>query len=224
MNVNSLRTANDVAKLEYFLIKDLYGRQDINLIFAGSSTIFIADNGSGKTTALYMLKVVLSGHLAFLERFQYNSITIKIANEPPITITPKDYEISKVVGFLRKLLVRTHLTQRAIEDLARRTRNLPYEQLRDDRTLGLAARRMGIPTRILYNRMSSVLGRETDETDPFTLVEEPSVLLLRKLLKQHLNLQFFTFRPTAELSKALRILWTSMEVMRIQVTRISTSG
>src|SRR5271165_660322 len=60
--------------IEHFEVVDLHGSQNILLEFSSPFGVFIADNGSGKTTALYLLQCLLRRDFPRMLRFAFTEI------------------------------------------------------------------------------------------------------------------------------------------------------
>jgi predicted ATPase len=141
------------SRLSLFQIAGLHGRYDVTLSFAEAATIFIADNGAGKTTSLYFLQAILSGQFSKLTRFKYRLIRIKFSDGASFEITPEDLNLSRGVFSLKQLSTRTELDPRQIFELANQARHLSFSDMRDRTLLTAAARQARMPVRMLYDRL-----------------------------------------------------------------------
>jgi len=77
---------------EYLSIRGLHGTNDIDMEFPGPFSVFISDNGSGKTTALYILQALLSQQFTSLLRFKFDHLTLKFRGSPALKFTYKMLE------------------------------------------------------------------------------------------------------------------------------------
>ena len=190
-------TAIPNAELEHILIKRLHGRQDISLFCAGRVTIFIADNGSGKTTSLDIAQCILSRRFSRLQRFRYESITVKFADAEPFVITPRDIEISRSSRALRNMVAKSDIPLATIADLARQVRYVPYTRLRETTLMTTAARQLRLPTRALYDRLIRIDFQKEDQQDLLSGAENSGLLNLSEFLEANFHsttLYFPTYR------------------------------
>lgn len=170
--------------LEYFRIYGLHRRHDVFLDFAGKSTIFIADNGSGKTTSLYFLQAILSARFSKLKRFDYNKVEIKFSNSDEFIIEPKDYEISRHFSAIRSIIERTNLSRDQVFELADQARHMPYEIMRERTLLQSVSRQMRLPAKMLYERLVRADHSRTLESDWIDQLGESSIDSLKQYLKK----------------------------------------
>ncbi|HEK2066212.1 TPA: AAA family ATPase [Proteus mirabilis] len=77
--------ANDI-QIESFGINKLYGYKNIFLKMKGKTTIFVSENGSGKTTILNAIRFVLSFDYRSLALMDFESIKIKFKGYNELTI------------------------------------------------------------------------------------------------------------------------------------------
>lgn len=63
-----------------FSIFNLFNDFDVRLIFTEDTTIYVGENGMGKTTILYMLNLVLRANLEDLNEFEFDKIKIIFDN------------------------------------------------------------------------------------------------------------------------------------------------
>lgn len=173
--------------IRIFQIFGLHSKQDITLKFAGRTTIFIADNGSGKTTSLYFLQAVMSGKFSKLQRFSYEKIVIEFTDGKKFIITPKDYDFSRGVSMLRSIRSKTDLSPDDISKLAIQARHISYEMLRE-RTLFLsAARQMRVPPRHLYGLLLRMDHVKDLEKDFLYQAESSPILELKEYISSNFN-------------------------------------
>lgn len=68
-------------ELDSFRINKLHGAIDINLFFENNTLILLGENGSCKTTIIKMLYYTLSLQLEKLDKYNFDSIELKINNK-----------------------------------------------------------------------------------------------------------------------------------------------
>lgn len=69
------------APIERFTIRGVHGYKDITINFAGSATVVVAENGTGKTTVLNALNAFLTGRFHRLASIRFDSIECQFTNE-----------------------------------------------------------------------------------------------------------------------------------------------
>lgn len=111
--------------VETFTIKGLHGYKDISVDFAGTATIVVAENGTGKTTVLNIINAFLTRRFQRLSAFSFNAIECKFKGEMfPIVLTKdmlgsvEDVELDTT---LRELASATSLQEQELLDFILRT-------------------------------------------------------------------------------------------------------
>lgn len=173
--------------IEYLSIVGLHGKHDVVLEFAGRITIFIADNGSGKTTALFILQLILRKQFSLINKFQYEQIQIKFRDTELIFFGPDDFEKSRNASMLRAWLQKGNVKPHEIFQLARQVRNLPYSHLREETLFSSVARRLRVPSKVFYDRLIRFDYRPDGEPDLVDQMENSPILQLRSYLKENLD-------------------------------------
>lgn len=172
-------------ELRNFRIFGLHGKHDVSLSFAGRTTIFIADNGAGKTTSLYFLQAVLSGQFSKLTRFVYNRIEISFSDGIEFKITPHDYGFSREAAAIRSIISNTDLSPKDISFLASQARRVPYEVLREKSMLVSASRQIRVPPKILYEKILRLNYSKEHEADLISQVENSPIIAIKEYLSRH---------------------------------------
>ena len=173
--------------LEFFKIEGLHGRQDVGLSMSGRIGIFIADNGSGKTTALFILQSILKNEFSKLSKFKYERIHIKFTGSDIFTFSPKDYDHSRRMVFFRNLLRNSKLSHKQIARLIAMAKEYPVGRLREDPIFTHAARLSKMPTGIFASRLRNIDVEPDGELDLVILSEDSPVTKLRSFLKNKFN-------------------------------------
>lgn len=187
MSENSNEGENTHGVLEYMLIFGLHGKQDVFLDFAGRTTIFIADNGSGKTTALFILQLILRLQFSQISKFQYDAIRIKFLGVDEISFTAADFEKSRHAAMLRSWLKNSDVKPKEIFHLAHQVRHMPYTHLREETLFTSIARRLRVPTKVFYERLVRFdYGSERD-LDLVDQMENSPILQIRAYLAKNLD-------------------------------------
>lgn len=79
--------------IESFCIKSLFGYQNFEIDFKNKDTIFVGENGIGKTTILSILYHTLSMNFSELLEYDFDSITIKYNDSPQFFLNRNDIEL-----------------------------------------------------------------------------------------------------------------------------------
>lgn len=187
MVVHSDQNQGMSAIVEYLEIVGLHGKQDIFLDFAGPTTIFIADNGSGKTTALFILQLILRLQFSQIGKFHYDRIQIKFAGIAEISFTPADFEKSHTHTMLRSWLKRGAVNEKEILHLVAQVRHFPYSQLREEAIFTSAARRLRMPSKPFYDRLIRLNYNIETDTDSIDQMEHSPIVRIRSYLHENLK-------------------------------------
>ena len=119
-----------LVSLSTFAIYGLHGRQNLVLNFNEKHSIFIADNGSGKTTALYLIQAIFAQDFAKATRFEFDKIEISFSDGAIFRIRRQailDRPFAK--KFLR-FARDTEFSESDIYDLSVKMRHLSPSQMR----------------------------------------------------------------------------------------------
>lgn len=69
---------NEDYPIEYFRMTGVHGYKDITMSMKGKTTVFVSENGAGKTTVLNALRLLLEQDFLNLMRIDFKSIFIKL--------------------------------------------------------------------------------------------------------------------------------------------------
>lgn len=72
--------------IEWFRVSGVHGYKDLLLEMKNKTTIFVSENGAGKTTALNALKAILERDFHSLKLIKFTEITIKFTNSKEVKI------------------------------------------------------------------------------------------------------------------------------------------
>lgn len=136
--------------LSTFAVYGLHGRQNLVLNFNQEYSIFIADNGSGKTTALYLVQAIFSREFAKATRFEFDKIEVSFSDGSIFRIRRQailDRPFAK--KFLR-FARDTDFSEPEISRLSTQVRHMPLSQMRFDTSFKRLARQSGYSTNRLY--------------------------------------------------------------------------
>ncbi|THF50771.1 AAA family ATPase [Allorhizobium terrae] len=173
--------------VDYLAIYGLHKKHDVFLEFAGRTTIFIADNGSGKTTALFILQLILRKQFSQISKFEYERIEIKFCDAKPVSFSPDDFEKSRNASMLRTWLHRGDVKSHEIFQLAKQVRQLPYSHLREETLFNSVARRLRVPSKVFYDRLIRFDYRPDGEPDLVDQMENSPILQLRSYLSNNID-------------------------------------
>lgn len=87
--------------LTRFSIKGLYGEKDITIPFPTPYKILVAENGTGKTTVLNLLYLLLSCKFHKLKAFDFKSLSVKFYSGEVASIKREDLDITDQGNFPR---------------------------------------------------------------------------------------------------------------------------
>ncbi|GDX06669.1 AAA family ATPase [Buttiauxella sp. A111] len=76
--------------IESFIMRGVYGYKTLTMNMKGRTTIFVSENGSGKTTILNALNYLLKGEYYKLHGISFDEIEVKISNRDGSFIIKKD--------------------------------------------------------------------------------------------------------------------------------------
>lgn len=76
--------------IEFFKMNGVYGYKNLSMTMKGKSTIFVSENGSGKTTILNALNYVLKGEFSKLKNSSFKTIEIKLTGIEDSIILDKE--------------------------------------------------------------------------------------------------------------------------------------
>ena len=84
--------------IEKFKINNLHNYYDVELNFKNDKTIYIGENGVGKTTILSMLYYLLNLNYERLSKYIFESLEIKFEGKKSVRITKSDItQINSVI-------------------------------------------------------------------------------------------------------------------------------
>ncbi|EFC3034983.1 AAA family ATPase, partial [Escherichia coli] len=72
--------------IEYFRMTGVHGYKDITMKMKGKTTVFVSENGAGKTTILNAIRLLLEQDFTNLMRIDFKSIFIKILDHEEVEI------------------------------------------------------------------------------------------------------------------------------------------
>jgi hypothetical protein len=67
-------------------ISGLHGDQTLTMNFSNAYTVYVAENGSGKTTALYIFQNLLKRDFDKLKKINFSALNIKFRDEDEISV------------------------------------------------------------------------------------------------------------------------------------------
>ncbi|GMB66843.1 ATP-binding protein [Pectobacterium brasiliense] len=72
-------TEHEDYPIEYFRMTGVHGYKDISMTMKGKTTVFVSENGTGKTTILNAIRLLLEQDFVSLMRIDFKSIFIKLS-------------------------------------------------------------------------------------------------------------------------------------------------
>lgn len=143
--------------LRSFKIFGLHGSQKLEMNFPNNYSIFLADNGSGKTTALFILQSVLRGNLINLRRFSFDEIILEFNDGEPLRIDSSMITPKRARRGMEEFVARTGISPRHIDYIFHLVTNGSPSSIRNDEIFRLAMRRSGYPSSVLIDRIQRYL-------------------------------------------------------------------
>ena len=98
--------------IEKFKINNLHNYYDVELNFKNDKTIYIGENGIGKTTILAILYYLLDLNYEKLLSFIFESIEIKLESRELLKITKEDIRQINIDKQMKLLLTILHIYQK----------------------------------------------------------------------------------------------------------------
>ena len=89
--------------IQEFIIKKLFGSNNVNLKFSNKTTIYIGENGIGKTTVLTIFYYVLTLNFKKLICYDFEEIIVKIQDQAYV-IQKEDLDRVLKLGLLDRNL------------------------------------------------------------------------------------------------------------------------
>ena len=237
-----IRYPSPITKIE---ILGLHGFQNISAQFDNSIKILVDENGTGKTTVLYLLVNLLTGKFTKLSRYNFEKISVWFENAQ-VSVTSE--EISTRIDIplsLRRLEGR--IPQKFLLEIIDDASRLPYSQWRRSDIVEMIREDFGISPHRLYehlsrDRRSSFLGERNyyghqkslfeesfakqeneleqklntiRESFPYTILYFPTYRLVEENAK---NLSFMSDKPSKIGNHALQFGMTSVEDRFLEIT------
>lgn len=81
LNATKKKNHNNKSGLKAIKIEGLFGKYDYNLDFRNDITIWISENGVGKTTILTIIVAILTGDARTLYDINFKKISVNISNK-----------------------------------------------------------------------------------------------------------------------------------------------
>lgn len=171
--------------IEYLLITGLHGRQDLRLEFAGPATIFLADNGSGKTTALYILHSLLTLQYENLKKFEFEKIIIKF-------VGAKEFIVNSSAIHLADSKYNRFLKHHSMEPSELRALFAMYEvgglsELVDSKLFQSVVVRNKLPRSIFQSRLSKLMIDRSYINDSDLFFDNSQLNKVSEFIKNKLN-------------------------------------
>jgi predicted ATPase len=159
-----LNELSNSSNLKSFSINGLFGYKDVKIPFDKQAAIFIAENGSGKTTILNALYYSISCKFHKLRTIEFNSIALEFNSGNSITIDRSDLDDFEHDDHFRIIsLVKSCLPPREISKFESL---LSYGNVKD------------VPQRIIVRELMKVCQENDVPAKYFNLIEE--AILTRK--------------------------------------------
>ena len=147
--------------LQSLQIIGLFGNLDLTLRFSNAYTVFVADNGSGKTISLSFLQGILRNDFAALLRYKFSEFVITFKDDSNTVRIPYAALVPKDLGrWARNLRVTRNVAPEIISRAMNLTGTLSYEQIRFVPEFRLIAERSTYPSRYVYDRLRDLAAHQ----------------------------------------------------------------
>jgi predicted ATPase len=145
--------AESSVSLEYLRIYDLHGAHDLTLEFDGPYAIFIADNGTGKTKALFLLQALLRKDFSNILRINFAALEIKFSGVSPIRVKLQDLEERPNLVYLRRSLNRLQMSADEFTAFVDKIRDMTNEELRSYQPFLEFSRKARMPSQYFLDKI-----------------------------------------------------------------------
>ena len=115
--------------IEKFKIVKLFNYTDFEYNFKNKDTIFIGENGTGKTTILSIFYHVLSMNIKELLKYEFRKIIIKYKGKKDITIAYDELEkyYENYNNFFDKSYLNSHIGKKIIEIISKNSEKFKFD-------------------------------------------------------------------------------------------------
>lgn len=141
--------------------------EDLTLTFDNAYTVFVAENGSGKTTGLFILQCLLKKDFAALLRYKSREISIKFRGAGKVCIPYSGLVPRQFDTILRRAIGVSAV--RIPYDVMLRILNLAasgtYEEFRTAPEYRVISRASPLTSRVIYERLRNFMRHETLRED-----------------------------------------------------------
>jgi hypothetical protein len=169
-------------ELESFMIIGLHGRQSVRLEFAGRYSVFIADNGAGKTTALFILQCVLNDNWRKTLRYDFRSLILQFSGGLVFSIERQEISEAPLGGWFHGAVEKAALTGIEVRTLIHLAHREPFERARVDPLFRRLWRTSGFPSMRVYRHLLR-LEADAEEGSLFDTFHSGDMARLRHFLR-----------------------------------------
>jgi hypothetical protein len=168
------------------MIIGLHGRQSVRLEFAGRYSVFIADNGAGKTTALFILQSVLSNNWRKVLRYDFQSLIFQFSGGHVFSVSRQDISSVPLAGWFYSAVEKAGLAPSEVRYLSHLAHSGPFESSRTDPLFRRLWHASGYPSSRIYRHLlrSDVYG---DEGTLFEGTPSNDIARLRQFLREEFH-------------------------------------
>jgi hypothetical protein len=142
--------------LQWIEVRNIFDSQTLTLTFSNAYTVFVADNGSGKTIALNVLQSILRKDFASLIRHRFSELAIKFVDYDAVTL-PYSALVPKTMDAWTRHLIGSVSRSRSDPESLLRLYDLAlsgsYEEVRKNPEFNRLIHRVGMPSSLLYRRL-----------------------------------------------------------------------
>ena len=174
-------------RITHFMVTGLHESRTIRLDFGDPHSIFIADNGAGKTTALYLLQSVLKQDWMNLPRFDFHSIEVSFNTGNVFRILRTELIGRPWMSAIQRIRHKAGINPSEIQKLLDLTTGHSLEAARNHPEFYRVARRMAWPSSRLYDFLSRYKA-DYQESAEGLFSDSSDLERLRHFIRDHLDI------------------------------------
>lgn len=185
-----------------FLIANLFGEKDVNLKFEDKTTIFVGENGIGKTTVLALFYYTITGQLEMLSKYDFDFIKIDFFND---SYTLNYEEIQNYAEFSKTKARRARNYERHLNNIRNSLSESQFQTILEEKVnnedldeyFKIVNKKTRMPKGIFSDAIRYILNDNNGELAPF--IKE-----IGKIFMEYKVFYFPTYRRIEEDASNLR--------------------
>lgn len=142
----------DLPPIKRVEILGLYGNRDVSLEFEFPIKILVDENGSGKTTVIFLLVNILQGNWIRVRQYDFKEIKIQFQKNEWISFKDEEFREVSLDDTLWSAL-QTRVPRDMLVELIEQVHHFAFSETRRRGTMDLIASEVGMDARELYERI-----------------------------------------------------------------------